>query len=260
MPEGRVKKPKKARWQVVLGLKQVLCGALGLAWVMVIIFVLGVLAGRGDIYRWLGAWGLVSGEAPRSAQWSPPPETPPAAPVKAPPAAPSAPVAAVPPAAANPAPIPGSITGAGAPSSPAAADKKAKKPASPRDHKASKEEELRRLRQKMASKLKFQNSFDTSPPKSGRAGLKQKDKDKAAKAQAAPVKVARFRDAKSAKAKMAEMQKKGEKVSLKQGKDQEGAYFDLLRQAPAAPQEATVAQKPKKSAGKKTKPRTAAGN
>src|SRR4030042_1966902 len=214
MPEGRGKKIKKPRWQMVLGLKQVLCGALGLAWMMVIIFILGVLAGRGDIYRWLSGWGLVTVEAPRVGQWVPPAEAPPA--------------------------------------------KKTKKGASLREQKA-KEEELQRLRREVAQKLKFQNSFDSSPSKPGRGTQKLKEKPSAAaRAPSTQSRVARFRDAKAAKAKMAELQKKGEKVTLKQGKDQKGAYYDLFRQAPAGSREADgLAQKTKKSSGNKPNSQTA---
>ncbi|MHB8068278.1 MAG: hypothetical protein ACYDIC_10310 [Desulfobaccales bacterium] len=238
MPEGRGKKAKKARWQVVLGLKQVLCGALGLAWMMVIIFVLGVLAGRGDIYRWLSSFGLVA-PAAKMAQYSPPGETPAAAPPAAsspaaskttPPATPSP---ATTPSSPAPEPIKGSI--APAPSTPATAAKKAKKGAGFRDQKA-KEDELNQLRQEVSSKLKFQNSFDTTPTKPSRA-TKQKDKHLAAAAapKATPklVRVGQYRDAKTAKAKMAELQKKGEKVTLKQGKDQKGVFYEILRENPA---------------------------
>jgi hypothetical protein len=256
--EARQKKAVEARWQLVLGLKKIIWGTLGLFCLTVAAFVLGVLAGRGDTNRWLTSWGLVSPEPPKAAQWSPPPEPAPvAAPVKAP-AGPPAPAAGVSPPGPGPAPAPvqpvtGSLTGT--PSTPPPtppAGKKAKKSASSKDSQKAKDEELRRLRREMAAKLKFQNSFDTQP-KSGRTGVKQKDKT--AKAPPVQVKVARYRDAKAAKAKMAELQKKGDKVSLKQGKDQEGAYFDLLRQAPAAPRDGdNLAKKTPKPGSKKPKP------
>ncbi len=275
MPEGRGKKAKKARWQVVLGLKQVLCGALGLAWMMVIIFILGVLAGRGDIYHWLSSWGLVSPEAQKIAQWSPPAEAPPALPPAAAPAKPSPAAPAAAPAIPSPAPampppapsaspgLPPPVTGslAAVPAPTASPAKKGKKGASPRDQK-SKEEDLRRLRQEMASKLRFQNSFDSTPAKPARTAQKQKDKAAAApKAQPKQVRVALLRDAKAAKAKLAELQKKGEKVSLKQGKDQKGAYYEIVRETPAgARQTEPLAQKTQKSGGTKPKQQTNAGN
>jgi len=263
MPEGRGKKAKKARWQVVLGVKQVLCGALGLAWMMIIIFVLGVLAGRGDVYRWLSGLGLVASEAGKVAQWSQPAETPPAAPAAtavpaaAPTAVPSATPATPPPApaaSAHPAqPVTGNI--AAGPAPPASPAKKAKKGAGLREQKA-KDEELQRLRQEVASKLKFQNSFDSTPTKAARPGQKQKDKHLAAAVKTPPkkVRVAQFRDLKAAKARMAELQKKGEKVTLTQGKDKKGAFYEIFREAPASVHETErVAQKTQKSAGSKPK-------
>ena len=262
MTEGRGKKAKKARWQVVLGLKQVLFGALGLGWMMIIIFILGVLAGRGDIYRWLSSFGLVA-PAPRLAQYSPPAETPAATPQPTTTAStskssvPAAPAPATPPA---PAPITGKMIPP-APTTPApapAAAKKSRKGAAFRDQKA-KEEELNRLRQEVASKLKFQNSFDSTPTKPSRAA-KQKDKRLAAAAapKASPklVRVGQYRDAKTAKAKLAELQKKGGKVTLKQGKDHKGVFYEILRENPANGGDTDrVAQKtPQSSATKPKKP------
>jgi hypothetical protein len=267
MPEGRIKKAKKARWQLILGLKQVICGALGLTWMMMIIFILGVLAGRGDIYRWLSSWGLITPASSKVAQWSPPAETPPpAVPEKSLPAAPATAVApASQPAApstsaASPPPVTGSMAPTPAPA--AAPAKKGKKGPSLRDQKA-KDEELRRLRQEMAGKLKFQNSFDTTPPKPARTAQKQKDKTAAAshKTQSRQVRVAQYRDLKAAKAKMAELQKKGEKVALKQGKDKKGVFYDIVREAPANTQPAdALAQKTQKSSGNKPKKPAGAGN
>lgn len=261
MPEGRGRKTKKAKWQVVLGAKQILCGGLGLAWMMVIIFILGVLAGRGDIYRLFSGWGLVSPEASKVAHWSPPPQAPP---VEAPPAATpakSSPAAPRPAASASPTPPPvtGSLAAMPAPAAAPAANtapgKKAAKRPSPFDQKG-KDEELRRLRREVASILKFQNSRDATPTKPARAASKQKEKHPAAppKTTAKHVRVGQFRDLKTAKAKMAELQKKGEKVTLKQGKDKKGAFYEILREAPVNGREADrVAQKNQKSAGNKPK-------
>ena len=264
MPEGRGKKTKKARWQMVLGLKQVICGALGLTWMMMIIFILGVLAGRGDVYRWLSGWGLITAETPKIAQWSPPAETPPpAAPAKSLPTAPATAAAPAPStSAASPPPVTGSIAPTPATSTASPVKKASKKGTSLRDQKA-KDEELRKLRQEMASKLKFQNSFDTTPPKPVRTAQKQKDKTAAAslKAQSRQVRVAQYRDLKAAKAKLAELQKKGEKVALKQGKDKKGVFYDIVREAPANAQPTdALAQKTQKSSGNKPKKPAGAGN
>lgn len=259
MTEGRGKKAKKARWQVVLGLKQVLFGALGLAWMMIIIFVLGVLAGRGDIYRFLSSWGLVA-PAPKMAQWSPPAEAPTAPPPAVTPGTPTPAKPAAPPAAPPSSPAPAPVTGKiipDTPSTPASSAKKTKKGASLREQKA-KEEELQKLRQEVASKLKFQNSFDSPPTKPARASAKSRDKHLAAagapKASPKLVRVGQYRDANTAKAKMAELQKKGEKVTLKQGKDKKGVFYEVLRENPAVSHEADrVAQKNPPAGGSKPK-------
>lgn len=263
MPAGRGRKAKKAGWQVVLGLKQVLFGALGLAWMMIIIFILGVLAGRGDIYRLFSSWGLLSPQAPKTAQWSPPP----APGVNAPPAAtPAKSLQAAPPPAAPASPASSVVTGsltaspapAASPPTSAAQAKKTKKKSSPWDQKA-KDEELRRLRQEVASILKFQNSRDTTPTKPGKPASKKKEKHLAAAPKAPPKKVraAQFRDLKAAKAKMAELQKKGEKVTLRQGKDKKGTFYEVLREAPADGREdANLAQKNQKPGGNKPKGRS----
>jgi hypothetical protein len=258
VPAGRGRKAKKAQWQVVLGVKQVLCGAFGLAWMMVIIFVLGVLAGRGDIYRWLSGWGLVTPPASKMAQWSPlgpPPQVaPPAASIPTAPAA--APVAAPPARTASapaPAPVTGNITAAPAPPAPPA--KKARRATAHREQKA-KEEELRRLRREVASKLKFQNSFDSTPTKAARSAQKRKERHLASATKPATkqVRVAHFRNLKTARAKMAELQKKGEKVTLKQGKDKKGAFYEILREIPTKTREAnSLARKSHKSGGNKPK-------
>jgi hypothetical protein len=142
------------------------------------------------------------------------------------------------------------------------AKKAAKKGPSLRDQKA-KEEELQRLRQEVAAKLKFQNSFDSHPPKPARTAQKQKEKTAPApqKAQPKQVRVAQFRDLKTAKAKVAELQKKGEKVALKQGKDKKGVYYDIVREVPANPQPAdALAQKTQKAGGTKPKKTGGTGN
>ncbi|MBI4644498.1 MAG: hypothetical protein HY743_12420 [Deltaproteobacteria bacterium] len=236
---------------------------MAMTWVMLIIFILGVMAGRGDIYRWFSSWGLITPVSSKVAQWSPPAETPPAAaPANALPGTPAAAAApATPPTSAvSPPPVTGSIAPTPAPvASPA---KKGKKGASLRDQKA-KDEELRRLRREVAAKLKFQNSFDSHPSKPARTAQKQKDKTAAAshKAQSRQVRVAQFRDLKAAKAKVAELQKKGGKVALKQGKDKKGVFYDIVREAPAIAQPAdALAQKTQKSSGNKPKKPAGAEN
>jgi hypothetical protein len=276
METGRGKKGKKAGWHLTLGMKDAIFAGIGMVGLMMISFALGTLAGRGDIYRAAYSWGLLTPETrpavqamPQVAQApapptvetlaAPAPAAQPPAPTRATPApaaAPAAPASHTATAAAAPAPHPQPVAGSIAPlPAPAAASKskkKAKAAAHAQEQKA-REDQAHRERQAMARKLTFLNSFD-SAPKSGQK--KDKTKTTAAKPQPTQIKVATYRDGKTAKAKMAELQKQGVKVSLKQGKDAKGAYYTLYRQAPAAapahPQES------EKLAQKKEKPASAA--
>jgi len=277
METGRGKKGKKAGWHLTLGLKDAIFAGIGMVGLMMISFTLGTLAGRGDIYRAAYSWGLLAPETRPAVQAMPQVALIPATPIAAAPApAASTPAPATPaPAAAQATPAPHAATAAAAPSphpqpvagsiaplpAPAAASKskkRAKAAAQAQEQKAL-EDQRHRERQAMARKLTFLNSFD-SAPKSGQK--KDKTKTTAAKPQPTQIKVATYRDGKTAKAKMAEWQKQGVKVSLKQGKDAKGATYTLYRQAPAAapghPQESEkLAQKKEKpgSAGASHKPR-----
>ncbi|MBM4295209.1 MAG: hypothetical protein FJ126_09950 [Deltaproteobacteria bacterium] len=256
MDAGRGRKSKKG-WQMSLGVKDIIFAGLGVAGLMMISFALGALAGRGDIYRAAHSWGLLAPEPPK-AQWASPnlgaqpaalpppapgsavsPGTPPAAPSpSAPTAAPTAQAKASPEA-----PVIGAITPA-SPSAPAA--KKAK---GGLHQQKAKDEELRKLRQEVARKLKFQNSMDT-------VAKAAKTKEKATP-KSTPIKVAQFRDGKAAKARLAEMQKKGEKVTLKQTKDDKGPLYTIYKQAPPKPgEEEKLAKKSTKSGEKKPKPQS----
>lgn len=261
MPPGKVKKAKKPQWELTLGMKQVIIGALGVTWMMMIIFILGVLAGRGDIYRWLSNWGLITPVSSKMAQWSPPGAVPPpATPTKK---SPSSGVAAAPGS-----PTPKKVSGSIVPVHPPAhahssRAKRSKKGFSRREQKA-RDEEMRRLRREVVSKLKFQNSFDSKPSKSAHATLKRRDKAGAfgQKTQSRQVRVAQYRNLKRARAKMAELQKKGEKVALKKGKDHKGVYYEVFREASAIHPRRGVglAQKTQKSNGKKSKKHTGRRN
>jgi hypothetical protein len=266
---SRGKKGKKASWHLTLGLKDAIFAGIGVVGLIMISFALGVLSGRGDIYRVAYSWGLLAPDGSKIAQqWSPPGVAPMAMPQGAPTAPGAAPAAATPPNPASaPAPLaaaakqPGAapVTGsiAAVPASSTSAKKKSKSGSSSRDHKA-REEEMHRLRQEVAGKLKFQNSFDTAP-KPSKLSSKQKSKEKEAKAKTAgaptQVRVAQYRDAESAKAKVAELQKKGIKATLKQGKDQKGTFYTVYRQSAAnSPTSEKLAQKPEKSSDSKRKP------
>jgi hypothetical protein len=271
---GRGKKGKKAGWHLTLGLKEIIFGGIGVASLMMMSFALGALAGRGDIYRAACDWGLMSPEKPRVAQWTPvngvtgePAAAAPTAPGEATaplnsvpvahaPAPALAPVAqSAPAAAASPqreAPIAGSIAPLAPPVTATTAKKKGKAGATHHDNK-SREEELKRVRQEVAQKLKFQNSFDTLP----KARLpKPKEHDKVQvksgeiKSPPTQVQVAQYRNSKEAQAKMAELHKKGIKATLKKTKDAKGTWY-LVYKPESSPHTGSekLAKKPEKSTG-----------
>jgi hypothetical protein len=253
MEASRGRKGKQGRWQLTLGVKDVIFAGLGLAGLMMMAFALGALAGRGDIYRVFYHWGLLDQEAARVAQWAPPGAAPPytgVAPVgTVQPSGVPAPAAIATAPGAVP-PVTGSVAALPSATSPPKKSKGA--PASARDLKA-REEELRRVRQEVVRKLKFQNSFDTAP-KPSRLSQKPKDKATPAKTPATQVRVAQFRDSKAAQAKVAELEKKGIKATLKQGKDDRGTVYTVYKQAPShSPDAERLAQGAPKADGKKTK-------
>jgi hypothetical protein len=268
---GRGKKTKKIGWHLTLGIKETIFVGIGVAGLMMMSFALGALAGRGDIYRAASNWGLLSPEGPKVAQWTPPTgvtggpsatgldpaastgleaataPTQPAVAAAAPAVAPipqakaPAPVAAAKPA--HPAPVTASITPLSPPipaaSAPAAAKKKGKTGAAHHDLKA-REEELKQLRQEVVKKLKFQNSFDTAPkarlPKSKEH---EKAQAQAAKAQPTVVRVGQYKTSKAAEAKVAELQKKGVKATVRKSKDARGTIYVVCK-----PGSATTPKKP----------------
>lgn len=256
---GRGKKGKKADWHLTLGVKDAIFAGIGLVGLLMMSFALGALAGRGDIYRAAYSWGLLAPDGAKVAQWMPPPGPPGVAPPGTPGTATSTTVAAavapVPAAAPStpgvakqerPAPVTGSIAPL---PPPAAAKKKAKAGTTHQDHK-SREEELRQVRQEVVQKLKFQNSFDTGPKAKP---PKAKDHDKA---QATQVRVADFRTSKEAQARVAELNKKGVKATLKTTKDSKGALYIVYKPAsPIKPGAEKVVQKPEKSSAATHKPK-----
>jgi hypothetical protein len=260
---GRGKKGKKAGWHLTLGVKDVIFAGIGLVGLLMMSFALGALAGRGDIYRAAYSWGLLAPDGAKVAQWVPAPGPPAVAPAETPgtatsstvapavaptPPAASAPATPVAAAPARPAPVTGSIAPV---PHPAAAKKKAKAGTAHQDHK-SREEELRQVRREVVQKLKFQNSFDTGP----KAKLpKAKDRDKA-KSQPTQVRVADYRTSKEAQARVAELNKKGVKATLKTTKDSKGALYIVYKPAsPVQPSAAKIVQKPEKSSAATQKPK-----
>lgn len=277
METGRGKKSKKTGWHLTLGLKEIIFAGIGVVVLMLMSFALGALAGRGDIYRVASNWGLMTPEAPKVAQWTPPngvtggppatapapvasagPEATPAptppitaatAPIVAPepqgpPAMAPVPVAAAKPA--HPAPVTASITPLSPPvpaaTAAASAKKKGKTGAAQHDPKA-REEEMRRVRQEVVKKLKFQNSFDTA----AKARLpKSKEHDKA-KAQPTQVQVAQYKTSKEAQAKAAELQKKGVKATVRKSKDAKGPIYVVCKPGSASHADAEKLAKKEKS-------------
>jgi hypothetical protein len=268
MGESRGKKAKKA-WQMQLGIKELIFTGLGVAGLVMMSFALGTLAGRGDIYRVLHNWGLLGPDSGKAGQiWyqAPPPPAAPVvalsspAPQEAPtPAKPAPPHAHTADKASTSAPVKGSIA---APPNPLQAKKK-----SPRQEAKAKEDKLEKIRREVASKLKFQNSLDLAATRGTSSGEKSKkgsDKEQTAtlKSATSQVIIVKYRNANQARARLAQMQKQGEKVILKEGKDHEGQYFAICRQVTVKPTEShhgaqtqvkktKLESKSKKSAGEK---------
>jgi hypothetical protein len=258
---GRGKKAKKAGWHLTLGVKDAIFAGIGLVGLLMMSFALGALAGRGDIYRVAYSWGLLTPDGAKVAQWMPAPGPPAVAPPGTPGTATSASVApaAAPPQAtapASPAPVAakptrsGPVTGSIAPLPPPAVAKKKGKTGTTQHDPKSREEEMRQVRQEVVQKLKFQNSFDTGPkPRLPKA----KDHDKA---QPTQVRVAEYRTSQEAEAKVAELQKKGVKATLKKTKDSKGTVYIVYKPtSPVQPVAEKVVQKPEKSSGATHKPK-----
>jgi hypothetical protein len=129
----------------------------------------------------------------------------------------------------------------------------------PQQHLKANEEKLEKIRREVASKLKFQNSLDLSAAKAATAPGKAKKGDdrEAPKPSTTQVLVAKFRDAGQARGKLAQMQKQGEKVYLKEGKDSEGNYFAIYRTVTASPPKSPHAAQKQGSKKPKTENQTA---
>jgi hypothetical protein len=230
--KGRGGKSRKTGWQLNLGLKDAVFAGIGVVGLIMMSFAVGVLAGRGDIYRMAYSWGLLTPKGARVAQWTPVPG----------------------PGAVTPAPAP--VTGSLAPVNPPAAStvtlkKKGKTRTTHQDFKTQ-EEELQRLRRELVQKLKFQNSFDSAPqPRSS----KSKSHEKAqAKSPAPLVRVARYRTSKAAQAKVAELHRKGIKASVKKARDSKGTWYIVYKSGHRPSGTERLARKPRKSSGASRKP------
>jgi hypothetical protein len=261
MVESRGRKAKKA-WQMQVGRRELISTGVAMAGLVMLSFALGILAGRGDIYRVMHNWGLLGPDSGKVGQvWYQAPPPPTAAPVVAlaSPASQEAPHAEKTPphhthvAPKAPSPPPSQANIIAAPNPVTQPNKKK----SPKQGFKAKEDKLDKIRREMASKLKFQNSLDLAATRGTSSG--EKSKRVSEKEQTAAVKSAtttqavlvKYRNSAQARAKLAQMQKQGEKVVLKEGKDQEGQYFAICRQVAAKPPEPHhVAQ----AQVKKTKP------
>ena len=258
MAVSRGRKGKKGRWQLVLGVKEAIFTLVGIIGLVMMSFAVGTLAGRGDIYRILHNWGVLGPEAAKALQpWNPPQAAVPTLPPGSPPAAQppgSTLTTAAPVSPAAPMPHHGSIAGpaSATPASPPEA-KKSKPSATQASRQKTKDEELRRMREEVAKKLKFQNSLETATPRPAKT-RESKVKIAEKPSSTTMVRVAKYRDKKAAKARVAELQKQGNTVTLKEGKDQNGPYFMDYRQKSAdAHQTPSVAQNKSKRAGTKLK-------
>jgi hypothetical protein len=237
MGGSRGRKAKKAKWQVQLGIKELIFTGLGVAGLAMMSFALGTLAGRGDIYRVLYNWGLLGPDSGRVVQiWrqAPPPPPRPVATLDDRPAekasAPSrTPAKPAPTRTSTAAPVPKSPPVKGhivAAPTPSQTPKKSSKPSA-----KAKENKLEKIRREVASKLKFQNSLDlTDTRRSHSTGESKKGSDKKPTTSTSQMVVAKFRSLDRAKARLTQMRKQGEKVVLKEGKDDEGRYFVIYRQ------------------------------
>lgn len=262
MGESRGKRSRKTKWQLTLGIKELIFTALGVAGLAMMSFALGTLAGRGDIYRVLNNWGLLSPDREAVQMWGQAPSLP---------AAPVAPLA--------------SRSGSEVPDLPASSDAQPpksppvvghiaalpKKPPQAEKKKPSKEtvqnkaDNLEKIRREVASKLKFQNSLDLAATrkKSTAAETKpgsHKGAHAASRASTSLLVVAKFRNLNHAQLKLSQMRQQGDKVVLKEGKDAEGRYFAICRQittSPAIPSKTARPSKPPQVAQtrlKRTKP------
>jgi hypothetical protein len=256
MGESRGKRSKKTKWQLKLGIKELIFTALGVAGLAMMSFALGTLAGRGDIYRVLHNWGLLSSESGAVQMWGRGPSSPPT---------PVAPLASRPgpeiplpqtPAASSPKspPVVGDI--AALPGKPAPAEKK---PATKANL-----DNLEKIRRKVASKLKFQNSLDPAatrkrlPAKEAKGGTDKKATTVSRPASSLMI-IAKFRNLNRAQVKLSQMRQQGDKVVLKEGKDAEGRYFAICQQVTASqPKSPQVAHTRLKKTKLESKPGKAA--
>jgi len=258
MGETRGRKGKKSKWQITLGPKELIFAGMGLTGLIMLSFALGTLAGRGDIYRVLHNWGLLGPEAGKVVQVWPAASQPPATPAALP-LAPSPQEAAPPPPASSTqallspspalAPVEGAVT---APATPSHFRKK------PGKSESSSKDPLEKLRREVAPRLKFQNSLDPTTRKTGRSpDSAKKTPDKGEKASLGKsgftqIFVAKYRDGNQAKNQLAKMRSKGERVTLKEGKDNEGQYFALYREIPAGNPPAPAEKSPKSQSASKS--------
>jgi hypothetical protein len=238
--KSRGKRSGKTGWHLNLGLKDAIFAGIGVVGLMMMSFAVGVLAGRGDIYRMAYSWGLLTPAGTRMAQWSPPSGAPVGAPAPAPIS-----MAAKP---GLPAPVTGSLAPVNPPAAAAPALKKRGKTGTThRDNFKAQEEELRRLRRELVQKLKFQNSFDNTPQP--RASKSRHHEKAQVKSPAPLVRVAQYRTSKAAQAKVAELHRKGIKAIVKQTKDSKGTWYIVYKPGHVPSGTEKLARKPHKDSG-----------
>lgn len=256
MSQQEQKSKEKKKVTFTMGATKLLGYGLVVMFLMVWVFALGVLAGRGDINRLFQRLGLYKtdlaarlgvtpdGQAPVVLPVSQPEEAHKAVAEAGKKSAPEAKVAETIPAVASPT---SKTADAVASKVPAETTKKpgavstveAKRPKGPTQQKPDQDPSL-------ASKLSFQNSLDTPTRKQPKTVAKKEATVHTANVASLPapqtettgvekkkapsayqVKVASYRTAEEAETALADLKKKGFKVNLQQGKDKSGATFTI---------------------------------
>ena len=243
MFSGLGRKTHEPGRRLTLGVKQTACCCGGIAGLLLLTFVVGVLAGRGDIYRVLAHWGFVDPQSLKVAQpWLPPEESgakPPEPTAKATPAA--APASRPGPSKARTTPVAGHIVSVpvGTQTAPPA-----KKTHRSKEHKSQQAKEDALKRQGEVRKLRFLNSQKEQQPKL-KPPKHAKGKGEARSSTAGLKKVAAYKDNRQAQAKAAELKKKGKQATVKAVKEAKGTLYVVYTHEAAAQKETVQTAKKK---------------
>jgi hypothetical protein len=262
MSQSDQKERSKKTAKILKGSLKSLGYGLILMFLLVWVFALGVLTGRGDVHRWLQRLGLYKTEVAARLGLTPPqtetatlPTLPSAdlgktALAPANPTEGTAPAAGSPTVAANPADKPAAATVVPASASGPAKSEGHSKTEAKKGKTPAKAEPKTEHKDSIADKLAFQNSLD-SPARRPAKTTAGKEKAKPLKAQIAPaagepagaaggatppekkktpayqVKIGSYRTAAEAQKALVELNKKGIKANLLAGKDKNGQTYTL---------------------------------